>query len=131
MTAARDGDKPGISYAGQINQGLSLLRTNNLADKRVFVLDQINPFPMMLGTPYPTGQPVWMHAGGTYNLLNNLPARTVFAGTDVVLVPKQPINSWGVRLLAFLYGPYLRSEFEFVAQNDCWQLFRRKNLPGN
>jgi len=131
MTAARDGDKPGISYAGEINQGLSLLRTNNLADKRVFVLDQINPFPMMLGTPYPTGQPVWMHAGGTYNQQNHLPAETVFAGTDVILVPKQPINSWGVQLLIYCYKPYLESNFEPVAENDCWQLFRRRNLPGN
>lgn len=131
MTATRDGDKPGISYAGQINQGLTLLRTNNLADKRVFVLDQINPFPMMLGTAYPTGQPVWMHAGGTYNQQNHLPAETVFAGTDVILVPKQPINGWGLQLLVLFYKPYIESNFVFVAENDCWRLFRRSNLSGN
>lgn len=123
-----DGDKPGISFAGKINQGLELLRTNNLASSKIAVLDQINPFPVMLHAPFPEGQPVWIHPGGTFDQRNYWPVDTFLAGTDVILVPKKPINGWGTGLMAGIYGSYVQAHFAYVAQNDSWQLFRRK--PG-
>jgi hypothetical protein len=114
-------------YDTVINEGLALLRDNGCDKRRVFNLDQVNPFPFLLGTPYPVGQPCWLHAQATFNLWNHFPPETLFQGADVIMIPqKQVINPATQTLLLQLYAHYLNAHYSFVAKNDYWVLLQRR-----
>jgi hypothetical protein len=115
-----DDEKPTSIYATQLNSGLDLLRLNKLDGRRVFVFDFINPFPFLLATPYPKGQPVWMHADGTFNLKHYVPAETILAGTDVVLFPHKPVAPVTESLIFLFYNHWVLPHYKPVAINGDW-----------
>jgi hypothetical protein len=108
-----------------INQGLTLIRSNGLERARIVTLDHVNPFPFLLRAPYPKGQPVWMHAWGTFDQNHHPSAETVFGNCYAVMIPKQPINQSGVTMMGSLWGDYIKTNFVFTGENDCWILLKR------
>ena len=126
LVRAGEQEKYTNSFAGRINKGLTLLRKHDLADKKIVVMDYANPFPFFLGSPYPAGQPIWMHAEATFSYQNHLPPETVFRDAEVILIPKQPLSQYCEGVLLNLYGGYLGSRYVEVAQDDGWAVYRRK-----
>jgi hypothetical protein len=122
-------DERTTNYAVRINSGLDLLRSNKLDDRRVFVTDFINPFPFLLAAPYPQGQPVWMHAEGTYNSEHHLPPKIIFAGADVILLPQESSTPWNVTSLILIYGKWIHAHYKLVAKNDHWEAYTKITEP--
>ena len=114
-------------FADKVNDGLNLLRQTHSDQRCIFVLDQINPFPLLLRAPYPKGQPAWMHVQATFDSENHLPAETVFGGADVVMIPKQPVNRWCARVLSEVYKSYFQSNYDMVTESGSWWLAARNN----
>ena len=123
-----DADNSGYPFAKRINLGLDLIQKHGFGKKTIFDLDFVNPFPVVLNSPYPSGQPVWLDGGGTFDNQNHLAPEVMFKGTDVILTPKQTSAPQTESMLVGIYGKYLQDNFVYVDQNECWQLSRRKNF---
>ena len=123
---ATTGDGQILAYATQLNSGLELLRANKLDGKRVFALDFINPFPFLLAAPYPQGQPVWMHGNGTFSREHYIPAETIFAGTDVILLPRESRDPWYTTISILIYGDWILAHYDLAAKNDHWVAYVKK-----
>ena len=90
--AATRGMRNTNSFVAKVNDGMALLQNTGLEQQRIFVMDQINPFPFLLRAPYPAGQPAWLHIMATFSKEKHLPVETVLKGADVIMVPKKPLN---------------------------------------
>ena len=114
------------SFADRADAGIDLIHAHGLDQKHIACLDCMNPFPLLLGAPYPTGQPVWLDADNTFDASNHLLPEVVFGGTDVLMVPKRVSTPACLQLLLKIYGHYITNNFEPVAQNGYWTLLTRK-----
>jgi hypothetical protein len=84
------------------------------------VLDQVHPFPFMLGLTPPRGGNLWAWTGAPLQ-----PAEKVFADADHVLIPKFSTYSlWTNRALA-AYGPHLERRFPIRSESKSWILLNR------
>lgn len=116
-------DNSGFSFTVRMNDAIALLQNNGWDRKPVQCLDFDNPFPMLLGTRYPEGQPLWTDAGTCFDANHRPAPEQFFAGADAFLCPKQA--SKATQDLAALYGPYLSAHYAIIGQNACWYLLWR------
>ena len=87
---------------------------------RVFVLDQVNALPFVLGYPPPRGGPLWL-------LPEPRPqtAEVVFGDVDVVLVPKYATLARSTIFALDTYGDYLARSFPRRQETESWTVLRR------
>ena len=113
-------------FATRANAGIDLLRVYGLDRKRIGCLDFIDPFPVLLQSPWPDGLPVWLDPGNTFDSSNHLTPEVLFGGTDVLMVPKRVSTPAAIKLLRVVYGQYITNNFEPMARNGSWTLLTRK-----
>jgi hypothetical protein len=87
---------------------------------RIVVVDQVNPFPFMLGLAPPRGGNLWSGPDAPRR-----PPERLFADADCVLIPKfSTYGLWTQQALA-LYRPYLERHFPLRSESESWILLRR------
>jgi hypothetical protein len=87
---------------------------------RIVVLDQVNPFPFMLGLAPPRSGNLWSGPDAPKQAPEKL-----FADADCVLVPKfSTYGFWTEQALA-VYGPYLERHFPLRSESESWILLSR------
>jgi len=117
----------GFSYSYKVNDGLRLLRENNLTDLRCAALDFTSPFSFALGAPPPVGFPTFWQKDFTISSRSHPDEQRVFRGVDVILVPKHPEDPpETVTLLMKAYRGYLDSHFTVSADSPFWTILKRK-----
>ena len=87
---------------------------------RIVVVDQVNPFPFMLGLAPPRGGNLWSGPDAPRRSPEKL-----FANADGVLIPKfSTYGVWTQQALA-MYRPYLERHFPLRSESESWILLRR------
>jgi hypothetical protein len=87
----------------------------------IVVLDQVNPFPFMLGWPPPHGGHLWSGPGAPVR-----PAAEVFAEADHVLIPKFSTYSAWTERARLEYGMYLSQNFPAREETPSWIVLSRE-----
>ena len=90
------------------------------APSRVFVLDQVNALPFVLGFPPPRGGVLWLVPEAQPR-----PPALVFGDVDVVLVPKYATLARSTVFALDTYGDYLARSFPVRQDTDSWTVLRR------
>jgi hypothetical protein len=111
-------------YLASVEEGARGLERLPTRPKKVFVLDFVNPFSAGLDLIPPHGGSTWLHWGRNINASNFIPAETMFADVDVLMVPKWGINSIP---LQGLYQSYIEDAFEPVTESTGWIIYRRRS----
>jgi hypothetical protein len=89
--------------------------------QRVFVMDQVNPMPFVLGYPPPRGSVLWLGPDAPRRS-----AEDTFGDVDVVLVPKYSTYAPTTALLLDIYDEYLRRQFPARTDTPRWTFLRRQ-----
>jgi hypothetical protein len=89
----------------------------------VSVLDFANPYSAGFGFDPPRSDSSWLHWGRNVNAKHFIPPEDLLADVEVVMVPR-----WGVNNLPLwdLYGPFIRTNYEVVADTPGWTLHLRR-----
>lgn len=107
-------------YVETLMQAATLLRENGLAHGRIAVLDQVNPFPFMLGLEPPRGGNLWSGAGAP-----TPSPEDYFGDADRVLIPMFTTNfAWTEKAKA-TYGGYLAQHFPSRVEGHGWIVLSR------
>jgi hypothetical protein len=115
-------------YIWTVKDGMDLLqREQEALAGKVYVFDMGNPFNALLRRQPPTGVESFNHGGRTMSETVHRPAELMLSDVDVVLVPKASTDLLTTQLLKRIYGAYVRSNFEFVAETNYWHAYRRKS----
>jgi len=85
------------------------------------VLDQVNPFPFMLGWPPPHGGNLWSGPGAPVR-----PADKVFAEAEHVLIPQFSSYSVWTEQARRDYGRYLSENFRVREETQSWIVLSRE-----
>ena len=112
-------------YLLTIIEGVELLRTTELRDRTLFVLDNADPFTVALNMkPTENGYPLlWANS-----MLKSHPqGQEMFYGVDFVLVPILPHEPTTFEILTDIYGDYLDREFVEFRRSPHWRLLARKS----
>jgi hypothetical protein len=108
-------------YVGTLLDAVALLGEAPGRHGRIVVLDQVNPFPFMLGLVPPRGGNLWSGPDEPKQAPQKL-----FADADCVLIPKfSTYGSWTQQAVA-VYGPYLDHQFPLRAESESWILRSRR-----
>jgi hypothetical protein len=107
-------------YVETLMEATALLQENGLAHGRIAVLDQVNPFPFILGLEPPRGGNLWSGAGAP------TPAAKDYLGdADRVLIPMFTTNfAWTEKAKA-TYGGYLARHFPSRVEGRGWIVLSR------
>lgn len=107
-------------YVETLLNAVDFLRKAPGRHDRIVVLDQVNPFPFMLGLAPPRGGNLWSGPGAPVPDPEQL-----FSDADSVLIPKfSTFSPWTQQALA-TYRPYLDLHFPQKAESDSWILLSR------
>jgi hypothetical protein len=112
-------------YVETIVEATALLGDGRHCRGGVVVLDQVNPFPFMLGWPPPRGGNLWSGPGAPVQ-----PAGEFFAQADHVLIPKfSTYGAWTERA-RLEYSAYLAQNFRAHEETQSWiVLSRERAIP--
>jgi len=112
-------------YIETIVEAAALLGDGRHCRGGVVVLDQVNPFPFMLGWPPPRGGNLWSGPGAPVQ-----PAGEFFAQADHVLIPKfSTYGAWTERA-RLEYSAYLAQNFRAHEETQSWiVLSRERAIP--
>jgi hypothetical protein len=108
-------------YVATLQEVAPLLADAPTRCKGIVVLDQVNPFPFMLGLPPPRGNNLWSGPGAPVQ-----PAEKVFADADCVLIPKFSTYSPWTDSASAAYGPYLGRHFPARSESRSWILLSHR-----
>ena len=86
----------------------------------VFVIDQVNAMPFVLGHPPPRGSNLWL-----WDQEPPRPAAELFADVDVVLVPSHSTLARSTVFALDVYGDYLSKTFPERQDTSSWTILRR------
>jgi hypothetical protein len=107
-------------YVDTIIEAADLLTDGQHRPGGVVVLDQVNPFPFMLGWVPPRGGNLWSATGAPVR-----PASEVFADADYVLVPKFSTDAAWTERAAKAYTEHLSKHYTKVEDTRSWTLLSR------
>ena len=108
-------------YVETIIEAASLLSDGRHCRGGIVVLDQVNPFPFMLGWAPPHGGNLWSGPGAPTPAANE-----VLADAEHVLIPKfSTYGAWTERA-RFEYGPYLLENFRGREETQSWLVLSRR-----
>jgi hypothetical protein len=108
-------------YVETIVEAAALLGDGRHCRGGVVVLDQVNPFPFMLGWPPAQGDNLWSGPGAPVR-----PADEIFAEVGHVLIPKFSTYGAWTELARFEYGPYLSENFRAHEETQSWFVLSRE-----
>ena len=107
-------------YVETIVEAAALLGDGRHCRGGVVVLDQVNPFPFMLGWPPAHGENLWSGPGAPVR-----PADEIFADATYVLIPKFSTYGAWTELARLAYGPYLSENFRSREDTQSWIVLSR------
>jgi hypothetical protein len=107
-------------YVETIVEAAALLGDSRHCRGGVVVLDQVNPFPFMLGWPPAHGNNLWSGPGAPVR-----PADEIFADATYVLIPKFSTYGAWTKLARLAYGPYLSENFRTREDTQSWIVLNR------
>ncbi|MGE4078609.1 MAG: ABC transporter substrate-binding protein [Reyranella sp.] len=102
-------------YVDTIIEAAHLLADGQHRPGGVVVLDQVNPFPFMLGWVPPRGGNLWSATGAPVR-----PASEVFADADYVLIPKFSTDAAWTERAAKAYTEHLSKHYPKVEDTRSW-----------
>jgi hypothetical protein len=108
-------------YVETIVEAAALLGDDRHCHGGVVVLDQVNPFPFMLGWPPAHGNNLWSGPGAPVR-----PADEIFADATYVLIPKFSTYGAWTKLARLAYGPYLSENFRTREDTQSWIALSRE-----
>jgi len=108
-------------YVETIVEAAALLGDDRHCHGGVVVLDQVNPFPFMLGWPPAHGSNLWSGPGAPVR-----PADEIFADATYVLIPKFSTYGAWTKLARLAYGPYLSENFRTREDTQNWIALSRE-----
>jgi len=113
-------------YIRSLKDAVRMLRSEPKLGGRVYTLDMPNPLNALAGRTAPVGLDAWNHLGRTFSPDHYRDPTATFANVDVVMVPKLPVELATFQVLRTLYGPYIETHYELVAESTYWRGYRRK-----
>jgi hypothetical protein len=117
--------KDDVRYTYIINDGFSLLKLYRKPGERVMALDFANPFSYGLGIPPAPGGSTNLQFDGTFNAKHKVSPEKLFGAADLVMLPKIFSEGSLQFTVPTIYGPFLYSHFQLVAESSDWKLYRR------
>ena len=108
-------------YVETLVEAATLLADGRHRRGGIVVLDQVNPFPFMLGWPPPRGGHLWSGPGAPIQ-----PPALVFAEADHVLIPKFSTYSTWTERARREYGAYLSQNFRAREETQSWIVLSRE-----
>jgi len=114
----------------KINEGLLILRRNNVERRKTLVLALTDPFSFALGLPSPKGVPLWWDLNMSHSEGQYPPPGPLFADVENVMLPILDERAEGccketAVKLREEYDTYLRDHFTEVDHSDNWLLLKR------
>ena len=109
-------------YVETLMEAAALLSDGRHRRGGIVVLDQVNPFPFMLGWPPPRGGYLWSGPGAPIQ-----PPAVVFAEADHVLIPKFSTYSVWTERARLEYGAYLSQIFRASEETQSWIVLSRES----
>lgn len=109
-------------YVDTIMEAADLLNDGQHRPGGVVVLDQVNPFPFMLGWVPPRGSNLWSASGAPIR-----PASEVFADADYVLIPKFSTDAAWTERGVKAYTDHLSKHYLKVEDTRSWTLLSRSS----
>jgi len=101
---------------------VDLLRAQELADRRILILDFANPLPWLLQAPPPRGVLAWIDPDRTLPVHGTMPLEAIVGDAEVLLSPKRPSHPRVLPVIARLQGEALTKAFPIVAETDLWRV---------
>jgi hypothetical protein len=111
-------------YTKFVNDGFSLLKLYRKPGERVMSLDCSNPFSYGLWIPPAPGGSTFLDYDGSFNAAHKVSPERLFGAADLVMVPKLFTDGGMQSTVPEIYGPYLESHFQRVAESSRWKLYR-------
>ena len=109
-------------YVETLVEAAALLADGRRHPGGIVVLDQVNPFPFMLGWPPPRGGYLWSGPGAPIQ-----PPAVVFAEADHVLIPKFSTYSVWTDRARLEYRAYLSKNFRASEETQSWIVLSRES----
>lgn len=111
-------------YLKTLEAGAALFSDGQRGRVRILVLDQVNPFPFMLGYPPPRGGNLWLWPE------DPVPApERVFGEVDVVLIPKYSTDAASTVWALSTYRQYLAERYPVREETPAWSVLSRAPTP--
>ncbi len=107
-------------YVQTLLEAAALFEGANQRPGGILVLDQVNPFPFVLGRPPPRGVSLWLDTGLPWQ-----PAQVMFEDANYVLVPKFSTFDDVTNEAIAQYGAYLTQHFPVRLETPSWTLLSR------
>ena len=107
-------------YVETLVEAANLLAQDHHPPGAIVVLDQVDPFPFMLGWTPPRGGNLWSGPAAPLR-----PADEVFAEADYVFIPKFSTYSAWTERAQLEYRPYLSENFGAREETRSWIVLRR------
>jgi hypothetical protein len=107
-------------YVDTILEAADLLNDGHHRPGGVVVLDQVNPFPFMLGWIPPRGGNLWSASGAPLR-----PAAEIFGDADYVLIPKFSTDAAWTERAVKAYTDHLSAHYPKVEDTRSWTLLSR------
>jgi len=118
---------PQTDYSYMIAAGARMLK--GVIDQNgagcVFNFDFTNPYNVLLNLPICKHDYLWLQPYVNISPKHFAPASRVLTETKYITVPKLPALRGSAKLAQEIYGSYLKSNFEIVAESDLWQIWQR------
>lgn len=107
-------------YVDTILEAADLLNDGSHRPGGIVVLDQVNPFPFMLGWVPPRGGNLWSASGVPVR-----PAVEIFGDADYVLIPKFSTDAAWTERTVKAYTDHLSKHYPKVEDTRSWTLLSR------
>lgn len=114
-------------YAQTVNEGVALLRLSNVMSGRIATFDFANPFNFLTDAAPSKGDYAWFHYGRNISESSYEPARDIFFDVEYIMIPTFPMDYPTTEFLWEVYGGYVQEEYDFLAKNKFWSLYKRKH----
>ena len=108
-----------------VNDGLSLLEKFRHPGETVMSLDFTNAFSYGLGLKPAWGGATVLQYKTTFNDRYRQTAENLFGSADLVMLPLNFSDTTLPESIPRLYGRYLESHFDRIAESHDWRLYRR------
>lgn len=112
-------------YARIIDDGIAFVSGEGVTQP-IQVLDFVDPVSAGAGLPPPENGYSWIHPHRNISEATAMTPERFFAGIDHVLEPIYPVAPGSHRVIQQIYGAYLASNFQPIAESRFWRLLARR-----
>jgi hypothetical protein len=121
------GDGDGAYYAEILVDGMNLLNTQTRPDETILALGFHNPFSYLLRRTPAAGGSSYLFVGNSMSENHMLPSSSVLDHADLMILPEnEGTHRASDQFIQSYYGDDLLRNFDFVANSNYWELYRRK-----